>query len=502
MKILLQFARSTVLIAIILLSSFSAQAQKEAKRYYEADEALSAENYSEALTLFQEVSAINPKFEGTEYKQIACELMMDPEKSPDPYLALEGSYNKDEYYFYWQGKIYLQRYLFEDAVVAFRRFREQSEFNGNTQDQNIQELMAQTSHLLKFFDNPDDFEIHQLESPVNTNANELTPVYSKENQELLFASNKGGQDYKIYYSKKDGSGWTPPKVIPTLGSFTESTANVEVVNEDGKLFLFREDNGGDLYYSHPKGDNWTSPIEFDSKVSNNQLASHFFINEHEDRIIFATENKTTGLDIYESFRDPENGKWSKPAPFSIAINTEFNEDSPYLSLDEKSFYFVSDRPGGVGGYDIYLSKLDEVNYSWSEPTNLGWPINSPDDEFHFKMNADQASGYFVSDRLHTKGGYDIYFFWKVEKVKITGRLTNAQGNPVSNAQIRFRPSQYSDEYFHSTTNSNGQYTTEIFSNEIFNVEILSGGKVIFNDKFEVHDTGGEKVTHFKDFRIN
>ncbi len=113
-----------------------------------------------------------------------------------------------------------------------------------------------------------------------------------------------------------------------------------MINDDGKLFLFREENGGDLFYSQPSGSSWTTPVEFDARISNNHLASHFFINEHEDRIIFASDEDTDGLDIYESFRDPANGKWSKPAP-SLPVSTQITMKTVLTCLPTKKPYTLA-----------------------------------------------------------------------------------------------------------------------------------------------------------------
>lgn len=486
----------------VMLSN-DAHAQKEAKIYENGESALLQEDYKSALSYFLEVAQIDATYASTPYKIPLCEIMTDDQKSLGDYLKLEKAYAVDEYYYYWLGKIYMSRYQFSDAIVAFQTFGDKAAYNGNNKTNEIQLLLTQTKHLASFFENPDNYEIHQLEAPINSTANELSPVYFEAKKELIFASSRDkAEEYKIYHTKKDPNGWGSPKELKNLGVFNEKTANVEVVNEDGKLFLFREENGGDLYFSQPSGETWTLPTEFDSRVSNNQLDAHFFINTHEDRIIFSKENNKTGLDIYESFKDPKNGNWSRPTPFSSVINSEASEDSPYLSDDETRLYFTSNRAGGVGGFDVYLSELNPDDYSWSKPKNLGWPINSPNDEHHFKMNPDQKSGYFVSDRLHTKGGYDIYFFWEVEKVKIQGRILDlTTGKALENGEIRFHPSQYMDEYFGSKTNTEGRYESKIISDEIFKVEILKDGQIIHTEQFEIHDTKNEATTHYKDFKV-
>lgn len=497
----------TLLFGVGVFLSLFSFAQKEAKSYEKGLESLGEHRYPLALGYFKETAAIDPKYQDLEYKMEIATLL-SPEgddKSLTKILSFESSYgSSDDHYYYWLGQIYTRRYQISEAVSAFEKFHQKIAYAGNAEEESL-EMVEHSTQLKEFFNNPDNYEIHQLESPVNSSSSELTPVYFEGENELLFASDRKGSGempFAIYYTKSGPNGWEPIQEVKNLGTFTRKNANIEVVNDDGKLFLFREENGGDLFYSQPSGSSWTTPVEFDARISNNHLASHFFINEHEDRIIFASDEDTDGLDIYESFRDPVNGKWSKPAPFSTSINSDYNEDSPYLSPDEKTLYFSSNRPGGIGGYDIYVSYYDPSSFSWSEPENMGWPINSPNDELHFKMNDNQTSGYFVSDRLHSKGGFDIYFFWEVQKVKIEGRIYDeTRGTALTNAEIRFRPYQYLDEYFSSPIDQTGRYSTRIIGDETFKVEIIQNGKILMEEKFEIHDTSGEPTTHVKDFSV-
>ncbi len=498
-------------IPFFLVLSFSlmtdAFCQKEAKYYENGLTALSSSNYPEALRSFRQAYNLNPEFNDVQYKIEFLSLLTPEgdEKSLDKMISYESEFgSSDDHYFYWLGQVYLRRYQIEDAIKSFERFHQKIEYTGNV-DSESQALIAHSKELQYFFNNPGNYEIHQLDAPVNSAGSELSPVFFEGGNELLFASDRSGSGeapFSIYYTKQTPTGWSALKEVTNLGNFTKSNANIEVVNGDGKLFLFKEDKGGDLFYSQSSGETWTIPVEFDARISNNYLASHFFINEHEDRIVFASDVSGNGLDIYESFRDPENNKWSKPAPFYSIVNSNFNEDSPYLSPEENAIYFSSDRPGGIGGYDVYVSYLNAADYSWSEPENLGWPINSPNNEVHYKLNTNQKSGYFVSDRIHTKGNTDIYAFWEVQKIKIEGRIFDeTAGKALSDAEIRFRPSQYLDESFSSPIDYTGRYKTDIISDETFKVEIIKNGKIIFTESFEIHDTSGEPTTYHKDFSV-
>ncbi len=495
---------------LLFFVSLAAYSQNPENLYENAEKEFYKEELGNALLIYEKVLKKDPDFKDAEYKAEICSLLtIYREKQIDKLLAFAETHGKaDRFYKYWLGRVYVSRYLFEEAVQAWREFlaaktRKSPEIREETKD-----FIADARIKIDFFENTDDYEIHQLGGLINTKDSELTPVYFEEKQELLFMSSResqGSEAFKVFHSIKQEDGWTDITEIKILGAYPEESANLQVVNEDGKLFLFKEEKKGGLYFSETANGRWVRPVEFDSKLGSTHIKSHFFINEHEDRIIFSTNKdvKNKGLDLYQSFRNHETGKWSKPAPFADVINSMYDEDSPYLSPDEKTLYFSSNGHASIGGFDVFRTEFDSMSLTWSEPENLGFPINSPDNEVHFKLNIDGTSGYFSSDRLHSKGEFDIYFFWEIEKINIEGRVFDVAAKmPIDDAVIRFTPSQYTDEHFKSELDPNGKYKTEIISDEIYLVEILRNGKTIFTDNFEIHETGGVNTTYIKDFLFN
>ncbi|NQZ75423.1 MAG: PD40 domain-containing protein [Ekhidna sp.] len=502
-------------IVSTLLMCVSANGQSLYKMYGDAEEAFFNEKFAEALTLFQDIEQIESNYQDIQYRIEICKLLSITQyEDIQRFRDFEEVMSKqDKFYYYWEGRILLKKYEFDKAQVSLKKF---INLPAKKSEEILDEARRWSNWAVtakKFMDDPKFYEIHLLEKGLNTKYAELSPVYFADKEELLFLSNRNDQipdQYQIYHTKHVGErSWSDPEVVYNVGVFTRDNSNIEVVAEDGRLFQFRTDKGGDLFYSEPRDEKtgWSSPQEFDSKISSSHLSSHFFINEHEDRIIFAKNvgtKKDPNLDIFESYKDPVSGDWSKPALFSTSINSEYNEDSPYLSPDEKTLYFASDGHETMGGYDIFKSEFDSATLSWTEPENLGFPVNSPDDEIHFKLNSDQMSGYFTSNRLHTIGDYDIFFFWEIHTVKIRGRIVDeSTGEPVANAKIFFRPVEYTDMYFYSPIDENGQYEMEINADDVYQVEIkmTDAGDPISLEDFEIHATGGVNTTHLKDFYL-
>ncbi len=504
-----------LLFTILLPMVFTGiQAQRSYKLYSEAEETFYEEKFAEALPQYLAIQELDSGYEDVMYKIEICKLLSITQyENMEPFNEYEAEMaDIDKFYYYWKGRIQMKEYEFEEAIESLKKFIQLPARKSDEILSEARRWINWATAAKKFMDNPNYYEIHLLEKGLNTKYAELSPVYFSENEELLFLSNRDDSNpdqFQIYHTRHEGSRtWSDPEVIYNVGVFSRDNSNIEVVAEDGRLFQFRTDKGGDLFYSEPTDSKtgWSVPREFDSKISSTHLSSHFFINEHEDRIIFAKDvgtKKEPNLDLFQSIRNPVTGDWSKPALFATTINSEYNEDSPYLSPDEKTLYFASDGHETMGGYDIFKSEFDTTTLTWSEPVNIGFPVNSPDDEIHFKLNNDQMSGYFTSNRLHTIGDYDIFFFWEIHTVKIKGRLLEEpEGKPVTDARIFFRPVEYTDMYFFSSLDEEGQYEMIINADDVYKVEVKMDGKTLNLNDFEIHSTGGANTTYLKDFYLN
>ncbi|MEQ8240815.1 MAG: OmpA family protein [Cyclobacteriaceae bacterium] len=495
------------LFIIFISGTLTGAAQNIPKMFESAEKLFYKEDFRQAQLAFQEVVDLNPKYKDADYKLEISTLLLkeNREKALDRLLSYKATKGKsDKFYYYWLGRVYANRDLYTESIKAWESFLKSKSPKSPEIVKETKGFIEESNRLNTFFNDPCDYEVKRLDAPINSIKAEMTPVYSEISNELIFASSVASDEdeFKIYRSKRTNMEWSTPSIIANLGSFDRFSAKVEVADDGQKLFIYKDDRKGNLHFSERTNDNWTIPVEFDSKITRTHLNSQFFINKHEDRIIFTSYSDfKLGLGLYESYRDVASGNWSTPLRFAVEIDSEWNEDSPYLSFDESKLYFSSDREGGMGGFDIYVTALDPETLKWGEPKNLGWPINSPDDEFHFKLNDDEQSGFFISNRIHTLGDYDIFAFWNANKTIVKGEIINKlTGFPVNSGELRFYPKLYNDEYFTSTLNEHGEYEIRVFANQEFNIEYISETDTLFIESFEVLED--EKVTHIKDFFIS
>jgi len=166
----------------------------------------------------------------------------------------------------------------------------------------------------------------------------------------------------------------------------------------------------DLYISFKKGNKWTTPVNMGGNVNSNKWDSQPSISPDGTTIYFASARPggKGGSDIWKINLLP-NGQWSRAINLGDTINTDKDENSPFMHFDNQTLYFCSDGHTGMGGRDLYYSRKDSSG-KWGIPVNLGYPINTFADEFGLIVNAKGDTAYFSSDKEGGKGKLDLYSF--------------------------------------------------------------------------------------------
>jgi tetratricopeptide (TPR) repeat protein len=213
----------------------------------------------------------------------------------------------------------------------------------------------------------------------------------------------------VMFSKLVNGKWSAPvNITPELQS--DGDFYISCLSADGKLlFLSKDDHtNSDIYVSSSNGNSWGRATKLNKNINTKYWESHGFLSEDGNQLVFASDRPGGfgGLDLYISQK--VNGDWAPPIDLGPEVNTEFNEDRPFLINNGKTLFFSSQGHENIGGYDLFRSDL-QSNGLWSEPKNLGYPINTPDDEIFFMPIGDGKSGYY--SKYKETGGFgreDIY----------------------------------------------------------------------------------------------
>ncbi len=268
------------------------------------------------------------------------------------------------------------------------------------------------------------------EKPVKvkiTNLGSINSVYpdyapavdSKENIMIFTSRRPGGANKEvdldmfpfedIYQSPKNAGGnWMLPRLMPGVNTpYHESAISLSA---DGKtLLMYKDDNGGDIYITHQKNGKWSTPKHLGENVNTEYLEASAFITADSKYLYFSSNRPGGfgGLDLYISEKTGDD-TWGPATNLGPIINTEFDDDVPTLSLDNKILYFSSKGHMGMGGYDIFRSHFIESSKTWTEPVNIGYPVNSTDNDSYFTQGKDTLRAYYASVKDIGIGDMDIF----------------------------------------------------------------------------------------------
>ncbi len=262
-------------------------------------------------------------------------------------------------------------------------------------------------------------EVTNLGKNINSLYTEHSPIYDKDNQLLLFTSrrkvDKNSVLYKdqqydenIFYSEYNTitDQWSPArpvKVVDTL--FNEASCSL---NPDNKiLILYKDDGNGNLYWAKLINGRWTKLHKFPRPINTNNSENHGSITSDGKILYFSSDRPGGfgGMDIWMT-KLQNDGTWTKPINLGPNINTAADEDAPYITPDGKHLYFASNGHNSLGGYDIFVSEKDEFG-QWGQAQGLPYPINTIYDDIFF-YPVDSSTAFFASNRPGGLGNADIY----------------------------------------------------------------------------------------------
>jgi outer membrane protein OmpA-like peptidoglycan-associated protein len=409
-------------------ASCKPSAVKKSMKYYEDAERLNQSR--ESFVKIKELLVKSIEEDSTNgnawwlYGDIALQFHKDAEMATayEALIRFCPDASSDAYYhlgdYYYNQKRFKECIRLFDEYLSFGKVREEY-----ASDAALKKVRA------KLMMNPVPFNPTALKS-VSTGDPEYLAIISPDN-ELCFFTRRFDENRKgavtvsnvekfMIAEKKDGA-FTKGEPMPY--PFNKSTSGNEggaSISVDNKSLFFTVNKGGnfDIYTCENNNGTWTepesvSPLVNDAKywdsqpsISPNGKALYFV--SYRDAV-----NKTS--DIYVTQKLVGSG-WTAPSKLPKFINTVGNEKTPFMHPDNRTFYFSSDNLPGMGGFDIYMCKL-KSDGTWSEPINIGYPINTEADEVGFFVSTDGKKGYFASNSLKGVGGYDIYEFDLPETVK-------------------------------------------------------------------------------------
>jgi outer membrane protein OmpA-like peptidoglycan-associated protein/tetratricopeptide (TPR) repeat protein len=434
---------------------------KEAKNNIEkGDElfALATVFYKQALDpYYLSAQNFNPNNALLNYKIGKCYLYSNYKLKSIPFLekALQLNPAVDPQIHYLLGKAYHLNMEWDKAIKSFQTF--QQTLKGEELALMMGEVNVHISQCLtgkEMVKNPVRVFIDNIGAEINSQFPDYSPVISADESVMLFTSRRtnstGGkidpqinENFEDIYisTRKDGK-WSPATNMGSPINTDNHDANSGLSADGQKFLIYIGNNNGDLYESELKGDKWSKPDHMNKNINTSYHESSACYSPDGKSVYFVTDKPDGGLgdrDIYISNKD-EKGKWGKAINLGPTINTQYGEEGVFIHPDGKTLYFSSQGHKSMGGYDIFKSVLNTETKVWSEPENIGYPVNTPDDDVFFVTSASGKHGYYASFNATGYGEKDIYMvtFLGLEKPMIQNNEDNllaSQAAPVKETVI-------------------------------------------------------------------
>jgi outer membrane protein OmpA-like peptidoglycan-associated protein len=393
------------------------------------------------------------------------------------------------------------------AAAHFRVYIEQktgSEKNMSLANKNLKDC----EYAINEMDHPVPFNPLSVGDSVNTQNDEYWPSITADGKTLMFTrqqvyggnSGKGQEDFYISHLKNKI--WSKA-INPGSPLNTNQNEGAQSISSDGTYMYFtaceRPDGIGrcDIYYSYFDGHSWSAGVNVGPPVNTGFWEAEPSVSSNGKMLFFATNRPggKGGMDIWYSVHG-KNGNWGEPKNAGNEINTSGDEMSPFIHFDGKTLYFSSNGRTGMGGFDIFFSRMKEDS-TWTVPDNLGYPINTSSDEMGLIIDASGQEGYYSTIR-DKKNGKDIYYFSLYDSIR-PDPVSYFQGTVYDKVTMQLLKSDYelvdlkSGEILSSgSTNNEGSFLVCLPSGINYGLSVSKPGYLFYSDNFMLE--GIHKVT--------
>jgi outer membrane protein OmpA-like peptidoglycan-associated protein len=512
-------------ISLTFISVYTeAQNVKLKKLENEADGYFELEEYILALPLYEKLDSFNPGQGKYIYRIGVCYYNSDHKIKCLPYFlrCYELKYPEPNLDFLIARGFHLN-HDFDEAIKYYINYKTSLTAIDSSR-QELDRLIAMCLTGKELVADSVELIIENIGPAINTRYPDYGPVISADETILIFTSRRSnttgekidandGMFYEdIYISTKDSLGkWGNPEDMGSNINTEYHDACVGLSPDGRELFIYRsgdsKKNLGDIYESKLSGKTWSEPQRLGGHINSDFWEPSATTTSDEKTIIFSSDRPGGfgGTDLYV-VKLESNGQWSEPKNMGHIINTKFDEDAPFIFSDNKTLFFCSRGHRTMGGFDIFKSSFDAEKNEYIEPVNVGYPINTADDDIYFSWDANGERGYFSSWRNDSYGEKDIYIIHKPKEnfhlMVMKGNIFDQETKTPLKANIFLVNPENNDTLgvYHSDQTT-GKYSIKLANGKKYSLIIQSKG---YNYKQDLVATAEDKTIFSikKDFFLN
>lgn len=403
------------------------------------------------------------------------------------------------------GKLYLSIGDYQHAKPVLEKYLA-SGHNNTRFRKEANEKLRQAEFGIRATNNPVPFDPVNLGPMINTEYDDYWPSLSADEQTLIYtvllpkdpANPKifGNRQEDFFIAHKKDTVWQQGKPAGKPLN-TDDNEGAQTITADGKWMFFtacnRPDGEGqcDIYFSQLENGQWSDPVNIGKPINTGRKETQPSVSADGRKLFFVSDRPGGygGLDIWMSTRT-DKGNWSLPRNLGEKINTSGDDISPFIHLDNKTLYFSSDKHTGMGGLDMFKTVLDSTG-EWTAPENLGYPLNTHLDEFGLTINAAGNTAYFSSDR-EGQNNKDIYKFVVHPEARPTpvaymkGVVYDANTRERLRAQFELKDLQTGELVTSAFSDaSTGEFLISIPTNNDYALNVEKSGYLFYSDNFSL-----------------
>lgn len=410
--------------------------------------------YEQAINLFKQSIKKAPKFLNA-YDALANTYQKDNQliNSKNTYLKLLSLKSDHFFGLYELGNIYFDLGNLDSSEFYYRRFLRMNSSN-DKYAQNAQLNLRNINFSRDAFKNPVKVNPVNMGSSINSENQEYSPAFAIDEKTIYITKRMGNlsdnrPNEDLYFAELNDESWDKVKDIgPPINTIENEGAFS--ISSDGNYIFFTScsRNGGkgqcDIWLTSKKNNRWDEPKNLQSPINTKYWESQPSISSDGRMLYFSSDRPGGygGTDIWVS--EFSISGWSAPKNLGPTVNTSKDEQFPFIHSDNRTLYFSSNGHPGLGKSDLYLTRKD-VKLNWETPINMGFPINSRGQDWNLVVARDGKTAYFSSDQLKGFGGLDIYTFQLPEKLQaekvsyLSGYVRDAITKQPLSANVELSP---------------------------------------------------------------
>lgn len=323
--------------------------------------------------------------------------------------------------YYTVGLAYWELDSFQEAATAFSMYASIPDLSAGKRME-LDGILRNCAFADSARRHPVAFTPMSMGAAINSRFHDYLPTLTADQQSLYF-TRRSVNDEDIYAATYADTGWTTAEKLPSTINSPLYGEGSQAISPDGKSLFFAADYGGngqrgwDIYQSFASKQGWNRPEMLPVPVNSLSYESQPSISADGKRLFFVSRRPggQGGKDIWMCTLQ-EDCSWGDAVNLGATINTPGDEEVPFIHADGVTLYFGSNAHVGMGGADLYMSRLQEDG-TWSKPVNLGYPINTKANEGSLFVTANGSAGYYASDLQGGFGGFDLYTFEMPEAIR-------------------------------------------------------------------------------------